>query len=82
MRNYKNKIADAFHAFARNGRWGTCVSCPRDSEHNVFPEFCQNTDRYDHNIGAAELAETFFHQHDQRNKLSPNERVCEDGKIR
>ena len=33
----------------RNGRWGTCVSCPRiDGE--VFPEKCEYTKRYDHNL--------------------------------
>lgn len=34
-----------------NGRWGTCVECPRDLE-DFFPrpENCVNADRYDHDI--------------------------------
>jgi hypothetical protein len=33
----------------RNGRWGTCVMCPRiDGE--VRPEDCEETSRYDHNL--------------------------------
>lgn len=35
---------------ARNGRWGTCGACPRDAKGNVFPERCDYTDRYDHNL--------------------------------
>jgi len=35
---------------ARNGRWGTCSGCPRDAKGNVFPERCEFTNRYDHNI--------------------------------
>lgn len=33
----------------RNGRWGTCVGCPRDGN-SVHPEICSETRRYDHNI--------------------------------
>ena len=33
----------------RNGRWGTCVDCPK-RDGNIFPEECINTTRYDHNI--------------------------------
>lgn len=39
---------------ARNGRWGTCGACPRDMLGKVFPERCQFTDRYDHNISPSE----------------------------
>lgn len=35
---------------ARNGRWGTCVCCPRDDEGSAYPERCEFTARYDHNI--------------------------------
>lgn len=35
---------------ARNGRWGTCGACPRDHMGKVFPERCDYTDRYDHNL--------------------------------
>lgn len=33
---------------ARNGRWGTCVDCPRENG-TVYPERCEFTARYDHN---------------------------------
>jgi len=51
--------AGRLRAFARNGRWGTCVDCPRDSEQNVYPEFCINTERYDHHLGMKDLAESW-----------------------
>ena len=50
---------DSFVQFSRNGRWGTCVDCPRDRELHAFPEFCPFTDRYDHQLTAKELAENF-----------------------
>ena len=50
------QLEDALRSFARNGRWGTCGSCPRDSDGSVYPEFCQETDRYDHNLAIDELA--------------------------
>lgn len=36
----------------RNGRWGTCVACPRDKLGKVYPEECAFTERYDHNLKA------------------------------
>ena len=43
--------ADAWACFARNGRWGRCVDCPPGAyEFPGGPEFCCNTDRYDHHI--------------------------------
>lgn len=39
---------------ARNGRWGTCSGCPRDLNGKVFPERCEYTGRYDHNISPSE----------------------------
>lgn len=51
--------AHAFRAFARNGRWGTCSSCPRDSAGQAYPEFCQHTTRGDHYLDAAGLAGAF-----------------------
>lgn len=36
---------------ARNGRWGTCSGCPEDHNGVIYPERCQFTDRYDHNLG-------------------------------
>lgn len=50
-------FADAFHQFARNHRWGTCVDCPVDSRGDVYPEFCENTARYDHQLTVDQLAE-------------------------
>lgn len=55
------EYGDGFRQFARNGRWGACVGCPRDSDGNAYPEFCEYTDRYDHKLSAAGLAETFEH---------------------
>lgn len=52
---------DGFRQFARNGRWGTCGGCPRDTTGQAYPEFCEYTDRYDHNLSAAGLAEVFEH---------------------
>ena len=43
--------------FSRNGRWGTCVDCPSDSNGMLYPEFCSNTDRYDHKLTVDGLAE-------------------------
>lgn len=50
---------DAFMAFARNGRWGTCANCPKDSEGKRYPECCRNTDRPDHMLALPELAHEF-----------------------
>jgi hypothetical protein len=55
----KNPIAQHFHCFARNGRWGTCGFCPKDGHHNVYPEFCEHTDRYDHHLNVDALANQF-----------------------
>lgn len=55
------KITDgtrqALECFARNGRWGTCVECPRTATGYVFPEFCPQTVRYDHHLGLNELVQ-------------------------
>lgn len=48
----------AFVQFSRNGRWGTCMDCPRDSNRMVYPEFCKNTNRYDHQLNVDQLIET------------------------
>lgn len=47
-----------WRCFTRNGRWGTCVSCPRAFDGEPFPEFCQHTDRYDHQLTLKDLAES------------------------
>jgi hypothetical protein len=52
-----DSLRDAFRIYARNGRWGTCGGCPHDEEGNAYPEFCDFTARYDHNMTAAELAD-------------------------
>lgn len=51
--------ADAFRQFSRNGRWGTCGGCPRDARGDAYPEFCEHTERYDHQLTATQLAENF-----------------------
>lgn len=51
------RMKDHFRQFARNGRWGTCVSCPRDSDGHAYPECCQFTERYDHNLDVDLLAQ-------------------------
>jgi|GEM_PF-4849191 len=46
----RQPIRDGLLQFYRNGRWGTCVDCPSDSDGKAYPEFCRNTDRYDHQL--------------------------------
>lgn len=60
-----NNIAsrDKYFQFYRNGRWGTCGFCPRDDSGTVYPEFCTNTDRYDHQLSETELAARFTAAH-------------------
>lgn len=50
-------LRDAFLQFARNGCWGTCGACPRDSVGMAYPEFCANFGRYDHQLTIDQLAE-------------------------
>lgn len=52
-----------FSCFARNGRWGTCGDCP-EGHGQFYPEFCVNTDRYDHKLTLKTLVE----QHKIREK--------------
>ena len=47
-----------FEQFARNGRWGTCISCPK-SAGAVYPEFCEHTGRYDHQLSLKGLVEQY-----------------------
>lgn len=54
---------EAFLCFIRNERWGTCADCPRDSKNNAFPEFCVNTDRYDHLLTLDSLVEQYKKRH-------------------
>jgi len=53
------QVGDRFQHFSRNGRWGTCGDCPRDSRGNIYPEFCKHTDRYDHQLTIQELADSW-----------------------
>lgn len=57
--NLSRTDRDKFLQFARNGRWGTCDDCPRDTDGRVYPEFCPNTDRYDHRMTMEELADYY-----------------------
>lgn len=59
----RNEALKHFVMFARNERWGTCVDCPRTSTGEIFPEFCEHTDRYDHHIGVDELARAWRAAH-------------------
>lgn len=64
--------ADFYRQFSRNGRWGTCVDCPRDVDHNAYPEFCVHTDRYDHQLNAVQLADNYMTSlhHNERTHLT------------
>lgn len=37
------------------------LGCPRDSAGHAYPEFCKDTNRYDHQLTAMQLAESFEH---------------------
>ena len=52
-------LIDAFHQFARNGRWGTCGECPRDVNGNAITEACPNTNRHDHQLDINGLAKRY-----------------------
>ena len=53
------QTSDYFRQFSRNGRWGTCVDCPRDELFFAYPEFCPNTNRGDHHLTVDQLANRF-----------------------
>lgn len=52
-------LKDDFRQFTRNGRWGTCADCPRDSNEHAYPEFCSFTSRDDHQLDIDLLAKEF-----------------------
>lgn len=56
LANALNVIRDPLTQFGRNGRWGTCVDCPRDNLGLSYPEFCANTTRLDHQLTIEDLA--------------------------
>lgn len=50
------EMRNAFVVFSRNGSWGACDVCPRDSNGMVYPEFCEFKDRTtDHQFGIEDL---------------------------
>lgn len=51
------EFAPRLAQLGRNGRWGTCVACPRAGDGTVLPELCEHTARYDHNLTMRQLAE-------------------------
>lgn len=51
--------ADSWRQFIRNGVWGTCAACPRDSNHHAYPEFCEDAARSDHHLTAAALLQNY-----------------------
>ena len=53
---------DSFRQFSRNGRWGTCVDCPKTADGHAVPEACVNTHRYDHRLDVVALAENWQRQ--------------------
>jgi len=52
-------MKEAFEAFARNDRFGTCAECPHDGAGRPLPELCVNTARYDHQIKIGELVRSY-----------------------
>ena len=59
MNRLSRKMQDSFLQFSRNGKWGTCVDCPRDTNRNVYPEFCEHRDRYDHCLTIDQLVTSY-----------------------
>lgn len=57
------QLKQAFHAFGRNFRWGTCGECPMVKyESGILypkPEDCKYTKRYDHQLDLESLMEQF-----------------------
>lgn len=45
--------------FSRNGRWGTCGSCPCDGYGRKLPELCSFTARHDHQLDVDALTSRF-----------------------
>lgn len=58
LKKYEPGLIDAFMQFARNGRWGTCAGCP-STDGQRFPEFCEDTNRYDHKLTLEGLTEAY-----------------------
>lgn len=58
-RKAMSERGDSFRQFMRNGVWGTCSSCPRDTNNHAYPEFCANALRSDHTLDAPSLLQTY-----------------------
>ena len=70
VKQQKPDLIDAFEQFMRNGRWGTCGSCPTGSEGRRFPEMCDNTARTDHHLDLESLCSQYQLAHqDAANEL-------------
>jgi hypothetical protein len=74
-------MSDAFRQFARNGRWGTCGACPRDGRGDAYPEYCQFTNRYDHQIDVKSLGEQFENDLREHKKRAEVRRAQEDAEL-
>lgn len=61
----------AILAYARNGRWGTCVECPRDGNGEEYPEACRFAERSDHLLSVDDLARLVLRDEMQRLGLRP-----------
>lgn len=56
-----SEMGPHFRAFSRNGRWGTCGGCPRSGP-DVYPEFCTDTKRGDHQLTLDGLVHSWLHR--------------------
>ncbi len=71
-------LKDAFAQVSRNGRWGTCGGCPHTAG-LTYPEFCENTLRYDHQITVTVLADRFERELDLATSIS--ETIAKAGQV-
>lgn len=53
------EMQSALADFSRNGRWGTCGSCPCDGQGRKLPELCENTSDASHQLNIDSLAKQF-----------------------
>lgn len=65
-----------WRCFTRNGRWGTCAGCPRAFDGEAFPEFCEFTERYDHQLTLTALTESH-----ERELVKAREMLARNGYI-
>lgn len=74
-RKLRQSIRDALLQFYRNGRWGDCVDCPRDADGKAYPEFCNHTKRYDHNLSIQGLTNQILLDEREIKKARENEQA-------